>query len=145
MPAFNSGSAFSTRLFSLIVRPLNHAESFTADIPLPTPAPVQPPTIDSDPNSPTYGQAMINGVAVGTPEQAQALINQQIAASAAANKAAAIAAASAQANANALTNSCSPFQTTSLLTGGVCTFSIAAPGTLLAIGAVFIFLAMSKK
>ena len=120
------------------------AGSVTGTNPLPTPATIAPPTIDSDPNSPTYGQALINGVAVGTPAQAQALINQQIAANAATNTAAAVAAAGAQANANALTSSCNPFQTANLLTG-VCSFSVTAPGTILAIGGLLLALAFMKK
>lgn len=46
--------------------------------PLPAPNTVPPPQIDTTPGSPTFGQAMIGGQVVTTPEQAQALINAGI-------------------------------------------------------------------
>ena len=55
---------------------------------LPMPVAIQAPQIDTTPGSPTYGQAMVNGQVVSTPEQAQQLIDQQIAEQAAANAAA---------------------------------------------------------
>ena len=119
------------------------AGSVTGTNPLPMPASIAPPTIDTNPSSPTYGQAIINGVAVGTPADAQALVNAQITANAAANTAAAMATAAQQANANLLTG-CNAFQTANLLTG-VCSFSVTAPGTLMAIGAVLLALSLMKK
>jgi hypothetical protein len=42
------------------------------------PPTVSPPTIDTNPNSATYGQATVDGLVVATPEQGQVLINRQI-------------------------------------------------------------------
>src|SRR5580692_6871068 len=68
------------------------AGSTTGTNPLPSPAAIAPPTIDTDPTSPTYGDAIINGVAVGSPADAQSLISAQIAAQTAATNAALMAA-----------------------------------------------------
>jgi hypothetical protein len=66
-----------------------------SDIPRPTAA--TPPAIDANPSSPTYGQAMVNGHVVATEADVQALIDQQIAAQAAAERAAVQAAMERQA------------------------------------------------
>ena len=120
------------------------AGTITGTNPLPMPALVQPPMIDSNPQSPTYGQAIINGVAVGTPADAQALVNAQITANAAANAAAIQSAISNQANAAAVTSSCNWFQVFNT-TNADCEFSIAAPGTILAMFGAFLLVFGLKK
>jgi hypothetical protein len=48
-------------------------------IPLPAPATITPPVIDTNPASPTYGQATVDGRVIETPSQVRDLIDQQIA------------------------------------------------------------------
>jgi hypothetical protein len=120
------------------------AGSVTGSNPLPLPATVAPPTIDTNPASPTYGQAIINGVAVGTPAQAQTLVDSQIAAQALATNAAVQSTLTGQANAAAITASCNFFQLFNP-TNVDCEFSIAAPGTLLAIVGVVLLIWGLKK
>jgi hypothetical protein len=116
----------------------------TGSNPLPMPATVQPPAIDTNPQSPTYGQAIINGVAVGTPAQAQTLVNAQIAANAQANAAAVQTAITSQANAAAVTASCNWFQVFNS-TNADCEFSVGAPGTILVMFAAFLLVFALKK
>ena len=120
------------------------AGTVTGTNPLPMPATVAPPAIDTNPASPTYGQAIINGVAVGTPAQAQTLVDTQIAAQALATNAGVQSAITAQANAAAITASCNWFQLFNP-TNVDCEFSIAAPGTLLAMFGLFLLVFGLKK
>jgi hypothetical protein len=63
-------------------------ETYTNVSKPPTPAPPAVDTRGTPQSNPTYGQVIVNGEPVGTPEQAQILLNQQIDAQAAAWRAA---------------------------------------------------------
>ncbi len=78
---------------------------------IPNPSAPKPPVIDTDPNSPTYGQATVDGQVIVTAEQAQRMIDQQIAAKAAADRAAIQAAIGNQASAQCALKAadCGPF------------------------------------
>lgn len=114
---------------------------------IPAPLPVQPPAIDTNPASPTYGQAIINGVAVGTPAQAQSLIDAQIAANAAANAAQVQTALNTQAAAQCTVQASDCGMFTSISPDcSSCTFDPSKPAFLIIAGAFLVFLmAWSKK
>ena len=115
--------------------------------PLPAPPAVQPPAIDTNPSSPTYGQAIINGVAVGTPADAQALVDAQIAAQAAAGAAAVQTAMGTQASAQCVTQAASCGAFTSVSPDcSTCNFDPSKPAFLIvAVAFLVAMMAWSKK
>jgi hypothetical protein len=114
---------------------------------LPAPTTIQPPAIDTDPNSPTYGQAIINGVAVGTPAQAQALVAAQIAANAAANAAQVQATMNTQAAAQCTVQASDCGMFTSISADcSTCNFDPSSPAFLIVAAAFLIgMMAWSRK
>jgi hypothetical protein len=87
-----------------------YSPSAVDQINVPGPVPVSPPPVVTTPGA-GYGQATVDGSIVSTPEQAQILINEQIAAADAATKAGLLTAVGQQASANCqmLAADCGPF------------------------------------